>query len=103
MSTANCGTVTVVSAFDPDDVSVECTMGSPEVTPGESVDVSYEVQNDNDDPANVDVAVTVDGDVLDEQTVSVFGGSSSSETVVVEFQDTGQFNVNVEITDVQAQ
>ena len=101
MSSASCGTVTVESAFDPNDVSVECTMGSPEITPGETVDVSYQLQNNNDDPANMDVAVTVDGDVLDEQTVSVSGRSISNESVSVEFQDTGQFNVDVEITDVR--
>ena len=100
MSSASCGTVTVESAFDPDDVSIECTMGSPEITPGETVDVSYQLQNDNDDPAVADVDITVDGEVVDTRAVSISGRSVANESVVVEFQETGQFNVEVEVWSV---
>ena len=50
---------TAPTVFDPDAVSVKCSMSATEVTAGETVTLIASVTNDNDDPASVDVTWSI--------------------------------------------
>ena len=102
MSTANCGTITVVPDFDPALVTATCSLADTEVGVGEPAEVSYEVSNDNDGDAEVGVELLANGAVLDERRLLVFGQGSEDRTVEIEFEEEGEYQIAVELVEIDA-
>lgn len=65
------------------------------VTVGEAADVSTTVENDGWVNATYEVAVSVDGDVVEEQNVTIDPGESETITSTLEFDEAGIYTVAV--------
>lgn len=79
-----CGTIEVIVPFDPANVSVSACAASGEVTPGEQVDVTLTVQNDNNTGANATVDLLMDGNSLSTQNTTVAANGSQELTFAVD-------------------
>ncbi|WP_226007309.1 CARDB domain-containing protein [Natrinema salinisoli] len=80
--------------------SGECTSHSvtdlnvtESVRPGDSVSVEATVENDGATPGNVTVPFTVDGETVDEQTVSLEPGETTTLSTNATFDEAGTYTV----------
>lgn len=92
---ADCGTITVVPAFDPSLVTTDCTILDADITEGESARVEVSASNGNDVGADVAYSVVVDGSNLTSDAFSVPAGSSNNVTVELTGLSPGDRNVDV--------
>jgi len=100
---ANCGTILVVPAFDPDSVSTTCPTIPEQVAVGEQFTLSWTIKNENDPDARVDYEVAVGGSVVDMGTETVAGTTSIETPVVIESISGPEEDLTVEVnlTNVQ--
>jgi len=95
----NCGTVTVTPAFSANSVYVSgCNLQTTSVTPGESVNVSVPVNNDNNTTASARVDLIVNGSSATSDTRNI----AANGTVTFDFtftpQSEGDYDIKTEVT-----
>lgn len=95
---SSCGTVQIVSGFSASDVTSSACSGVPaEAVVGDSISVTVQVSNDNDQAANATVEVTVGGQSF-QQSTTVAGNSTSDVPVTVQAPQTeGSYDVNASV------
>lgn len=101
MTSAPCGTITVIPEIDPGAVGVSCTGLPNAVDPGERFTVGFEVSNGNDDRVRVDYEVAVGRDVADAGTATLRAGDSRRLDSVVEISSPGDYRVDVSASNVR--
>ncbi|WP_276253017.1 CARDB domain-containing protein [Halomontanus rarus] len=97
---ASAGTLTVVepepepepAAFDVGDAE----LSESEIAAGDSVDVTATVSNTGEESGTHTAELTVDGDVVAEQDVTLEGGESDTVTFTETFDDAGEYDVAVD-------
>jgi len=94
----DCGTITVVPAFNESDVYVSaCNLQTTSITPGETVEVGSPVNNDNSTAAEATVELFVNGssEAVDTRTI----GANQNETFAFSFspQASGDYNLETEV------
>ncbi|WP_207590098.1 CARDB domain-containing protein [Halomontanus rarus] len=97
---ASAGTLTVVepepepepAAFDVSDAD----LSESEIAAGDSVDVTATVSNTGEESGTHTAELTVDGDVVAEQDVTLEGGESDTVTFTETFDDAGEYDVAVD-------
>jgi hypothetical protein len=101
---SECGTTTVVSSFSEGNVSVRSCANPPnEVQAGEQFRVDYEVENTNDQPASVTVAITATDSsggsvVLEEATFTLDGNYWQGRYSTPPAPTTaGEYTISVEV------
>lgn len=99
---ATCGTITVESAFDAGAVTVaNCSLGATSVSPGQPVDVTVTVQNNNGVPASALVRVFIGGNQMRETGVQLdSNGSRTASVTVIAPNVTGDHSVTVELAGI---
>ena len=99
----DCGTITVVPAFNQSNVTAACPTLPNEVTVGEPFTLEWTIQNANDTAASVSYSVSVGRDTVDSGTEQVTGTSFIETSVVIEnvSGSSEDLSVSVEITDAQ--
>lgn len=100
---ASCGTISVVEAFSEDRVTVTSCSGLPsEATPGQEVDLTVTVQNNNDASADGSVvAETSDGTQVGSASFVTAGGQSSTVTITVTLPSSpGDYAISATTTGV---
>jgi hypothetical protein len=95
----DCGTITVVPAFNESDVYVSaCNLQTTSITPGETVDVGSPVNNDNDTSVQATVELFVNGssEAIDTRTIA----ENQAEAFTFEFtpQSAGDYDLSTEVT-----
>lgn len=81
-------------------LSVMTVMTSPsDPAPGDDVDVQATVTNDGSEPGTFTVGTTVEGEVIDEQELSLDPGETDRITVSTAFESEGSYQVAVENTN----
>lgn len=98
----DCGTITVVPAFDPSNVTASCSLGNVEVVPGDQVTVPITVSNENGSTASYTVTMTVDGSTEETLSGTVGANSQTTEQGTYIPGSTGTFNVEIDISAQQA-
>ncbi|MCU4973215.1 PGF-CTERM sorting domain-containing protein [Halobacteria archaeon AArc-m2/3/4] len=76
------------------DVS-DASLSASEIEVGDSVDVSATVTNTGDEAGTYAVALTVDGDVVEERDVELKAGASDTVTFTRTFNDAGSYDIAV--------
>jgi subtilase family serine protease len=101
---SNCGTVTVVPAFNESDVTTAgCAFPNSELTPGSSITVNTTAENLNDVAATAEVALFINGSRETSTTVSVGAASSTTVEFDVSFPDEGTFDLTTEVVSANRQ
>lgn len=93
------GTVSVSepsSSPTPEISVVDATLDATEVTQGDSVTVTADVENAGDEPGELAVALEIDGTVVDTQNVSVDAGETEAVPFTWQFDEVAEFGVTVE-------
>lgn len=86
---------------DPEFEVTKAGLSASEIAAGDSVDVTATVEEVSGDRGGQFTAeLIVDGEVVDEQTVTVFGGSSEDVTFTRSFDEIGEYEI--EVNDVSA-
>jgi subtilase family serine protease len=95
---ASCGTVEVIPQFDPGKVQVvSCNVGSGNATPGQAVQASASVANNNTDAASeVTVRFSSGGERV-ESTQTVAPQSTTTFTGSFTYQEPGEYTIDVRI------
>lgn len=101
---SNCGTITVVTAFNESDVSTAaCAFPDSEITPGSSITINTTAENLNDVAATAEVALFIDGSRETSTTVSVPAASSQTVEFTVNFPNEGTFDLSTEVVSASRQ
>jgi len=97
----DCGTVEVLSAFDPSAVAVSgCSVSPTNVSPGELVRATATVQNNNSQSrAQATLRFTAGGTTADD-TVTVPPGGSATASATFQFSSNGDYSVDVLLDSV---
>lgn len=84
------------SPADPEFSVTEAGLSSSEIAVGEDVDVTAKIEETSGDRGGQFTAeLVVDGEVVDEQTVTVFGGGSEDVTFTRSFDEAGEYEIEV--------
>ena len=94
----SCGTVTVLPAFDPGDVSVNCNLIDTEVTVGETATLEADITNGSERETAVDVDVVLNGSVADSFSVVLSPGGSETTVIDIVAEDVGEIQPTLEYT-----
>jgi len=98
---SNCGTITVVPAFNESDVSTAgCAFPNSEIPPGTTITINTTVQNLNDVATTAEVALFIGGSQKTSTTVSVPAASSQTVEFTVNFPEEGTFDLTTEVISV---
>ena len=90
-----------IGATTPESVDpavVAASLDDTEIPAGEAVSVDATVENDGDTEEHTTVSLTVDGDVQDDQTVTVPGGDRVDVSFTVDIDEPGEYAVSVDDT-----
>ncbi|EMA38080.1 CARDB domain-containing protein [Halobiforma nitratireducens] len=79
------------AAFDVDDVQVT----DDEIVAGDEIDISATIENVGDEAGTFTAELLVDGEVVDEQDVTVDGNDAETVTFTEAFDESGEFDVTV--------
>jgi DNA/RNA endonuclease YhcR with UshA esterase domain len=87
--------VSTAQAQQPAFAVPDATLGSTEIATGDSVDVTATVENTGDGSGTFTANLTVDGEVVTQESVTVDAGSSETVTFTRTFEETGTYDVGV--------
>jgi len=93
-----CGTLTVTAPFDASKVTVtDCPKLSPSsVAPGDTVNATVTVQNQNGSKATLTVEVVSNGTTLGSQQVTVGANTSTSATIGFQAPGEGTYSLTAQ-------
>ena len=92
-----CGTVEVVSAFDPNAVTAtNCSLSTSSTTEGGTVTYTVDVNNPNDNPATAQVEVSGSG-FTETGQLNVSGNSTESIVFEIQFNSPGSYNLSADV------
>jgi hypothetical protein len=93
----SCGTITVVSPFDPGSVTASCNVNGQQATAGETISISATVTNGNNTRAAYTLTFQVGSSISEQVTGTVPANASSSESITVELGMPGDYPVDVSV------
>ncbi|MXV63787.1 PGF-CTERM sorting domain-containing protein [Natronorubrum sp. JWXQ-INN-674] len=92
---ATAGTVSVYDSLEPKFDVTSASLSEDEIEVGDDVDVTATVENSGGDSGTFTAELTVDGDVVAEEDVTVDSGDSETVTFTESFEETGEFEIAV--------
>jgi uncharacterized protein YfaS (alpha-2-macroglobulin family) len=99
---ADCGTITVEPAFDPEEVTATCRVGEEVAAVGDTISIPIEVFNNNPQTAEYSVDVLLNGTSVEQTSGTLRGNSRTSTGVSVELTSPGEIGVNIEVSAEEA-
>ena len=98
MPNTSCGTIEAIAPFDPSKVNAECSLSSSNIDPGESVEITVDITNNNQIAAFVIYEITANTIVVTSGQTTV----ESQQTVTFSEQKrldfVGDYDIGIDLT-----